>query len=682
MFSFNRLNFKATAVTKVVLTQNKKLMLGEVRTLHELGVAAGRVFGNRPSIGWKCAKTGAWTWTSFAERAAKARQCARGLESMGVRLGDRVAVISKNREEWVTAAYGCYGAGAALVPMYEQQTPKDWEFILRDSGAKVLFVSRRDLLEAARSAASGVQVVCFEDDSFASFLDQEGEARGEAGPDDLATLIYTSGTTGKPKGVELTHNNLLWNSLVMSELSSANMDRLEKRPSLVRSLSILPWAHIFGQTCELHAMTAMGHEVALASDATTFLNDCEEVQPTVLIAVPALYNRIFDGFEKTKLGMKPWQRRLADRGLELGDKKAKSRLRADDGAAFGPPLSMVETLQHAVLDRLVLSKVRAKLGGRITCLASGGAAISAEVRSFLESLGLPVANGYGLTETSPVLTYEQIDHAANQLPGSIGRPIPGVQLKTLDDQGRTVAGEPGEIVGASPGVMRGYWNRPDATAEVLYEEDGTTWFRTGDQGVMDPATSHVRIVGRIKEKYKLANGKYVVPTPLEESFARSHYISQVFMFGDNQPFNVALVSPDWPALDEKLNKRSDDSPIKQVRPFEFDGSEHIDALMDAHGPAVHDLIEAELRAHSACKNYEFPRKWLIVRQGFNAARSMVTPKLSLRRNNVLNAHKGDIDALYTDDDAAVAAEESDASTFSSSRTGDGGLRQAAASSSS
>lgn len=659
------------------------MMLGEVRTLHELGVAAGRVFGNRPSIGSKCAKTGAWTWTTFAERAAKARQCARGLESMGVRLGDRVAVISKNREEWVTAAYGCYGAGAALVPMYEQQTPKDWEFILRDSGAKVLFVSRRDLLEAAR-AASDAQVVCFEDDSFASFLDQDGECEARAGPDDLATLIYTSGTTGKPKGVELTHNNLLWNALVMSKLADENMDRLERRPSFVRSLSILPWAHIFGQTCELHAMTAMGHEVALASDATTFLNDCVEVKPTVLIAVPALYNRIFDGFEKTKLGMKPWQRRLAERGLELGDKKARSRLRGADGSAIGPPLSMAERLQHAVLDRLVLSKVRAKLGGRITCLASGGAAISAEVRGFLESLGLPVANGYGLTETSPVLTYEQIDHADNQLPGSIGRPLPGVRIKTLDDQGRTVVGEPGEIVGASPGVMRGYWNRPDATAEVLYEEDGTTWFRTGDQGVVDPDTSHVRIVGRIKEKYKLANGKYVVPTPLEEAFARSHYISQVFMFGDNQPFNVALVSPDWPAVDEKLNARSDDSPIKQVRPFEFDGSDQIDALMDAHGPAVHDLIEAELRAHSACKNYEFPRKWLIVRQGFNAARGMVTPKLSLRRNNVLTAHKADIDTLYTDDDAAAmassAADESAASTSPSSPD-DGRVRHAAAASS-
>ncbi|KAJ8601264.1 hypothetical protein CTAYLR_003282 [Chrysophaeum taylorii] len=610
-----------------------RITLANCATLHELGVKAGETFGQLNSIG-TCVK-GKWAWTSFAERAMKARQCANLLRSLGVRRGDRVAVISKNREEWVTAAYGSYGASAAFVPMYEQQTPQDWEYIIKDSGAKVLFVSREDLLDKAKRAANGAQVLCFDDGSFRAAIDGAGDGESSEAPTarDLATLIYTSGTTGKPKGVELTHHNLLWNSLTMKELALDNVERLppRARPEKIRTLSILPWAHIFGQSCELHALTAMGAEMAVATEAITFLEEAATAKPTAIIAVPALYNRIKDGFDKTKAAAKPWRRRLADRAVALGDRKARKE-----------KLGWIEHAEWAVLDRLILSKVRAKLGGRVCFLCSGGAAISTEVRNFLEAIRLPVSNGYGLTETSPVLTCEIMGDPNNRLPGSIGVPLPGVRIRTVDERGNDANG-PGELVASGPGVMRGYWHRPDATESVLSTDaDGTTWFKTGDQGVVKDG--HVRIVGRIKEKYKLSNGKYVVPTPLEEAFSRSPFISQVFVYGDNKTHNVALVAPDWTALYEKICEKT--SPIVALRPFDFGPRDKIEDFLESHDDQITDIIAAELRAHSVCKSYEFPAKWTVLTEGFTVARGMLTPKLSLRRNVVLKEHDSDLAALY------------------------------------
>ena len=594
-------------------------------TLHELGRMAGREFGARRSVGFRDAASGEWRWTTFAERLEKARRCSALLGELGVRRGDRVAVISKNREEWVTGAYGSYGAGAVYVPCYEQQLPSDWEYILKDSGASVLLVSRLDLLEPAVEAARGsnvAHVLCFDAEpgsqhSFTDALARQTLAadddKGEApcSGSDLATLIYTSGTTGKPKGVELSHAAMVWNSITMKDLSIANLDRLEagERPERLKSLSILPWGHIFGQTCELHCLTALGCEMALATDATTFLDDAAQVKPTLLIAVPALYNRIYDGFLKSKEELSPFKSRLADRALELGDKKAKSRLVDASGRRVHEPLTWFERAQHALLDRMVLSKVRDKLGGECRSLCSGGAAISSEVRRFVEATGMRLTNGYGLTETSPVLTTENILDAENRLPGSIGALLPSVRVRVVAEDGAEVAaGEAGELVVSTPGLMRGYWNRPDATAEVIFEEDdGARWFRTGDQGVLSEDGKHARIVGRIKEKYKLANGKYVVPTPIEEGFARSRFVSQVFLYGDNQPYNVALVAPDWVAVDEHLNGRNA-ARAKMTKPFEFGPKHVIDDILANHTDALVDLIRAELESPQRLQELRVPRQ--------------------------------------------------------------------------
>ena len=642
---------------------NDSVPTGSVATLHELGVAAGEAYGDLKSLGTR--RDGAWVWTTFAERAARADALGNALASYGVERGDRVAVISKNREEFVATMYGAYAAGAAHVPMYEQQKPEEWEYILNDSEAKVVFVSTAALLPSAREAARkyGKKVLCFEDleagseHNFAEALDYgatlDGAAAAAQRPSatDLASLIYTSGTTGKPKGVELTHDNLVWNCTTMRDLMREEMGAIGHYPTApVRSLAILPWAHIYGQTIELHGMTAAGHEVAVATDPTTFLAEVAEAKPDCLFAVPALYNRVFDGFQQTKAAMPEKKRALADKAVALGAKKARSRLTDADGSS-PPPLTLVESLQHFVLDKLVLSKVRDKLGGKLLFAGNGGAALSKEVRDFMDACGVPMTNGYGLTETSPVLTKEKPLELANDVKGSIGVPLPGVGVKVLDADGAEVApGEPGELCASGRGVMRGYWKNPDATAEVLFEDGGETWFRTGDQCVVD-ASGHVRIVGRIKEQYKLANGKYVVPTPLEEQLARSRYVAQAFLYGDNRPYNVVLLALDWVAVAEKFGKAGS---VAMPAPYLFEPAAAVEGLLEAHGGELKALLADEIAAHSSgFKNFELPEKFAILTEGFNLKRGMVTPKMSVKRPAVFAAHEADVDALYAEDDCAA-----------------------------
>ncbi|KAJ8609895.1 hypothetical protein CTAYLR_005548 [Chrysophaeum taylorii] len=567
--------------------------IGDAKTLHELGVIAGEVFGSAPSIGSRVGSR--WVWVSFAERARRAKRFSNFLKSLNVDRGDRVAVISKNSVDWVTAAYGCYGAGAVHVPMYEQQSEEERAYILNDSGAKVAFDAKSLLLLEENITAV------------------ESEAEPEAPlPADLAALIYTSGTTGKPKGVELTHANLLWNALEVKKASEANIRRLGDPP--VRTTAILPWAHVYGQTCELHCSTAMGVPVAISSDPSNFLRDLKETKPTFLIAVPAVYERIRSTYEKKR------KESFFVLGYAMG-----LALRVKRGS-----------FAHFACDQLFLSKVRGSLGGEIRGLGTGGAAISPELRRFFDAVGLPIANGYGLTETSPVLTTEAHHDPRNYDRGSVGKPLRGVRVKSVD----------GELVVSSPGVMRGYWNNPTATSEVLhYDDDGLLWFKTGDLGVIDE-NSYVRVVGRVKERYKLANGKYVVPTPLEyELAANSRWISQIYLYGENKPHNVALVAPDWAAIASYLKT---ESIITLAQPFDYQPRAAIDALLSMHRDEIHALIAADLASTAKRKSYRDPKKWALVVPGFTLASGMLTPKLSLKRNAVYKAHEHLIDSLYSD----------------------------------
>jgi len=638
-------------------------------TLYELGREAARAYPARNALGTR-GTDGVWSWITFAERHARAERCAAALRRHGIRKGDRVAVVSKNRHEWGTLSFAASAAGAALVPMYEQQRPSEWEYIVGDSEAKVLVVSRQDLLSAAIAAAPNVEkVLCFDAPAGSDFCWDDAIAEDDAAnapsdadrpsPGDLASLIYTSGTTGRPKGVELTHDNIASNVRTLAALSSARFEARGAPPGAVqRSTSILPWAHIFGQTCEFYTSTALGLEIAVAEDATTLLRDMTETKPTLLFAVPALFNRIYDGFQQNTAAATPLKRSIAQAAVSVAAKKWRSEHFNAAGEAMGPSLNLIEKVQHSVLDKIVLSKVRAKLGGELKFCMNGGAAISTDVREFIGALGLTLQNGYGLTETSPVVTVENIFQAENCSPGSIGKVLPGTLVRIVDPEDVSVvraANEPGELVCSGPGVLKGYWRNAAATAEVLFnDQDGRQWFRSGDMAAIDES-GHVRLVGRIKEQYKLSNGKFVAPTPVEEKIARSRFVAQVFLYGDNQPHNVALVAPDWVAVAEHFGVAA--GTITMTAPFTYEPQAAVEALQKDKAFELRLLLDAELREHgAACKAFEQPQRWALAVPGFTAGRGMLTPKMSVKRNVVLTQHADDLAGLYDGADADNARE--------------------------
>jgi long-chain acyl-CoA synthetase len=378
----------------------------------------------------------------------------------------------------------------------------------------------------------------------------------------------------------------------------------------------LPWAHSFGQTCELHFLLASGSAIAIAESIEKLVENFGEVRPTILCSVPRIFNRIYDGLQKKLAEEGGLAKVLFDAAFANAEKRKAL-------AAEGKSSAWVE-MKHKVLDRLVFSKVRARFGGRLRYAFSGGAALSPEVGEFIDTLGIMVYEGYGLTETSPIATANS--PGARKM-GSVGRAIKGVTVRidtsVVDDK---ESGD-GEILIKGPNVMNGYHNLDAETAAVM-TDDG--YFRTGDLGRLDE-DGFLFITGRIKEQYKLENGKYVVPAPLEEILQLSPFINQAFVHGANKLYNVALIVPDRLAL-EKWAKQQGLSV----------SYEELLAL-----PQVKALFEAELAQQGGdFKSYERPKKFQLIGEEFSVDNGMLTPKMSLKRNVVTDVYAEALDALY------------------------------------
>lgn len=553
----------------------------------------------------------------------------------GVSQYDKVGIISNNRWEWACIAAAVYSLNANLVPMYEAQLPTDWTYILNDSGAKVLFCASEDIYKRVNeqvvlSVPTLQEVLCLdapkgEMAAFATAManvqpDISGQFIAEPSPEDLANLIYTSGTTGKPKGVELTHGNFASN--VKSAARSMVADPRDFVKPGDTSLAFLPWAHSYGQTCELWTSMAHGAAIGVCRGVPLILEDLQLVQPTFLFAVPTLYKKIYDGVHNLMQTASPLRRRLMQDALEMG----RQKVAAYEGKR--PPLGMVERLKFNTLDSLVLSKIRARFGGKMRHGFVAGAACPSEVLHFMHSIGIPVFEGYGLTETSPVIT---VNSPEQYQIGSVGRPIGDVRVYIVNEEGEEVAlGEEGEICCVGPNVMRGYYKNPEATKEVISTApDGTSrMFHTGDLGRIG-SDNFLKVTGRVKEQYKLENGKYVVPTPIEMAIGMSRFISQVVLCGANRPYNVALIVPDWNAIRAVLHAHesvSDDELANDKR--------------------VAELMEREI--HENCrglKKFEIPQKWALVAP-FTTANNMLTPKMSIRRHKVIQAYSEVISYMY------------------------------------
>jgi long-chain acyl-CoA synthetase len=588
---------------------------------HSTAAYAGReLFGTKTG--------GRWVWTTYAEFGSLVERFRGGLASLGIQRGDNVACVANNRVEWAVAAYACYSLGAAFVPMYEAQNPKEWDFIIRDCDAKLLVAANDQVLSKAKGMLDSVpslkHIVLLDGTTngdgrvvtYASLVASGKKADAiKPVPADTAALIYTSGTTGNPKGVILTHANIAYNVSAVHELIPVGQ--------VDRSLSFLPWAHSFGQTGELHLFFSIGASMAICEAVDKILDNLAEVKPTVLLSVPRIFNRIYTAVQTQIAGKPKAVQELVKAALKVTAKERR-----------GERLKLHELALLELVDKVVFEKVRARFGGRLKYAVSGGAALSREVAEFIDSLGITVYEGYGLTETSPIAT---VNLPGARKIGSVGRPIPGVRVEidsTVGERKPAEGGKParfeGEIVVYGHNVMKGYLKRPEENAAVFNKDGG---FRTGDLGFIDPQ-GFLFITGRIKEQYKLENGKYVVPTPLEEAIKLSPYVANVMVFGDNKPFNVALVVPNIPAVKKWAEEHHVSLP---------GGG---DALVK--DDKVRSLLKQEIEKYGAAfKGFESIQDFALVAEDFTTDNGMLTPSLKLKRRKVVEVHGPAIEALYT-----------------------------------
>lgn len=555
-------------------------------------------------------------WITFGDFADQVDHMRGGLASLNVGIGDRCAIISTNSVEWGVCAYATYGRGGFFTAMYEDQLPKDWQFILEDCGAKVVFVNGDAIYNKIKDFPSQI-------DTLEHVVNLQGNAsnqttytgliaHGKANPvaseqpskDDLMGLIYTSGTTGKPKGVMLSHGNIMSNFEAINELLEFTSED--------RSLSFLPWAHIFGQIAELHTLIFIGYSAAFVSEIPKILDEMQEVKPTILFSVPRIFNRIYDSVNAKIREKGGFAKTLLDDGMAAASKKRA-----------GKKVGMGENIKLKLADKIIFSKIRDGFGGRLKFCVSGAAALNKDVAEFIANLDITVYEGYGLSETSPMVSANS--KMGTKL-GTVGKVVPGCKV-VIDTSATSSDKGDGEIVVYGPNVMKGYYNREEATQEVMTDDGG---FRTGDLGRMDEE-GFLCITGRIKEQYKLENGKYVVPSPLEESMQISPYIEQVLLYGDNRLFNVAIIVPNMPALESWAKEQGLSTTGEAL-------------LAEAK---VRDLYRSELdQTGGDMKGYEIPKKFDFTMEPWTPDNGMMTPTMKLKRPVVIEKLQPQLDALY------------------------------------
>ncbi len=566
--------------------------------------------------------SGSWLDVTASQFAGEVVAVAKGLVAAGIRPGDRVALMSRTRYEWTLIDYAIWTAGAMTVPVYETSSAEQAEWILNDSGARACFVetaayeqaigSLRDQVPAlehvwrieAGGPGDGVTLDSLTADGAAVGDEIITERTKAVQAADVATIIYTSGTTGRPKGCELTHQNLL------ADVRNAFLGPLAIIAGAqdASTLLFLPLAHIFARIIEVGCIEGgivLGH----CGDTNALLPALASFRPSFILAVPRVFEKVYNGAEQKAAS----ERKGAIFGRAAEVAIAYSRALDDSGRpAFG-----LRT-QHAMFDRLVYGKLRAALGGRVEYAISGGAALSERLCHFFRGVGVIVLEGYGLTETTGAVTVNRPDR--NKI-GTVGLPLPGVAVKIGDE---------GEILLSGANVFRGYWQNEAATKETFAEDD---WFRTGDIGELDEE-GFLRITGRRKEMIVTAGGKNVAPAVLEDRLRSHVLISQTMVVGDGRPFIAALITLDPETLGpwKERHGKPADAAVATLR-------EDPD-LIAAVQSAVDDANKAVSRAESI-------RKFRILDDDFTQESGQLTVKLGIRRSVLMKDFAADIEALYS-----------------------------------
>ncbi|HSQ64594.1 MAG TPA: long-chain fatty acid--CoA ligase [Polyangiaceae bacterium] len=577
-------------------------------------------YGDKTALRYEAG--GSWHDISWKQFGEDIHATAKGLLELGVQEGERVGIYSANRPEWTVADLAAMRIRAVPVPIYATSTAKQARYILDDAGIRVLFVGGRDQYDRARSLFGDhhrLKLILFDpavarDPSYGSiyFLDLLEKGRhaerddevqrrlSRARPEDLATLIYTSGTTGVPKGVMLDHAN------IVSALPPHDLRLLDPNED-DRSLCFLPLSHVFERCWTFYALSR-GMTNHYLEDPTRVLDAVKEVRPTIMCVVPRLYEKIYAEVNRRAETGSPVRRRLFHWAIAVGAEAARHRREE-------LPLSPALEMKHRIADALVLRKIRAILGGSIKFTPCAGAPLSREVEDFFTAAGLFICQGYGLTETCATVTcYETLHYK----PGTVGKPLPGIQVKIAED---------GEVLVKGHGVMRGYFNKPDETAATLV--DG--WFRTGDAGTLDPdGTLH--ITDRIKDLMKTSGGKYVAPQHLEADLGGDIYIAQAAVVGDLRKYVTALLVPSFPALEEWALARG----------LSWSSREELIRL-----PEVLSLYRERVDAHNArLARHEQIKDFTLLPKEFSIDAGELTPTMKTRRKQILSTYRGAIDAMY------------------------------------
>ncbi|MBD5633273.1 MAG: long-chain fatty acid--CoA ligase [Candidatus Eremiobacteraeota bacterium] len=546
-----------------------------------------------------------WTFVSSSRMLERAEAIARGLRGAGALPGDRVALVANNRIDWIAADLGILFAECVVVPIFATLAVDQIEYIFKDCAAKFCFVETAADAERLRAACpSAPRIVHFDGtgpDSLASF-ETQGAAfvTGPGDPEDLAVLIYTSGTTGNPKGVMLSHRNLVSNAEAASQLLPRSLVHGDEPV-----LSVLPFAHIYEHTTIL--IFTMNRSQLHVTTPDYFFEDLKAVRPRVMTLVPRIFERLVAGIQtkaKAEGGLKA---KLVMWALEIGHDYAAA---SQDGRKPGGMLA----LQYAIAQKLVLSKVKPQIGlDRLEFFTSGSAPLHRDILLTFAGMGVLIAEGYGLTETSPVVTSNPSEAVRF---GTVGRPIPGVEVKLAAD---------GEILVKGPNVMQGYYNAP---GERPFTSDG--WFLTGDIGELD-ADGYLTITDRKKELIKTSAGKYVAPGRVESALKRSVYVGQCFVIGDGRPYPVALVCPNWDLF------RS-----------EFDLPPHMTTAEIAERADVRELLTREIHAKSAdLASFESIRRIAILPRDLTIEDGELSPTLKVKRRVVEQRYAPVIESAYT-----------------------------------
>lgn len=557
---------------------------------------------------------------TFIERV---RHVTLGLAALGIKAGDRVAVLSENRPEWSITDLAILSLRAVNVPIYTTQAVEQVRFILEDSGARVLFISGRKVFKHALPGIEGVEaletLVFFDaaaspDIAQATTLDAlELRGRGvdrddpqafqrlldEVRHDDLATIIYTSGTTGEPKGVMLTHDNFVSNVVTISSVLPITADDV--------ALSVLPLSHIFERSAS-YIFCWNGVSVYYAASFDQVGEFLKEVRPTIMTAVPRLFEKVYHKIVKKGTTSGGWRGKLFIWALGVGQRYAELK----DKREGIPPLLEI---QQSIADVLVFSKWREGIGGRLRYFVSGGAALSPALSYAFLAAGIPILQGFGMTETCIVSANRPDENRV----GSVGLPFPGIAVRIALD---------GEIMVRGDNVMRGYYNHPDATTAVV--TDG--WFHTGDVGRLDN-DGHLYITDRKKDLFKLSNGKYVAPQLIESLIKQSEFVNQVIVLGAGRKHPAALIVPDWEALTASVMETDVTAPKNHRE-------------LSRHAIAIKIVLRDVTALMKELHDYERVRRIALLPEDFSIDSGELTPTLKIKRGVVDERYRAQIDELY------------------------------------